>query len=353
MRASRELNPWGYCHLSPEHTSQAIIGLVSTIIPVFNRPEMVREAVESVLRQSYPLIEVIVVDDGSTDDTAEVVRVLVATHHGVVRYVRNDNSGPGPARETGRQLARGEFIQYLDSDDRLLPDKFTLQVAALRARPECGVAYGYTRLIDIDGNELQAPFKWTAEEREALFPGLLVDRWWCTHTPLYRRCVTDAVGAWSNLRYSQDWEYDARVAALGTRLVSCHAYVSEHRHHEASRQTGSGKWLSSSDRVRFFSALHAHACTAGVEPFAKEMRHFSRWVFRHARECGSRGEVDAAVRLLALARMTSEPGASDVAVFAWLVRVIGWRACTGLVDAARAWMGRRSGADTLRQSWMD
>jgi glycosyltransferase involved in cell wall biosynthesis len=328
-------------------------GLVSTIIPVYNRAELLQVAVDSVLAQTWRPIEVIISDDGSTDDTPEAAQALVAAHQGIVRYVRNDNRGPGPAREAGRQLASGEFIQYLDSDDRLLPDKFSLQIAVLRARPDCGVAFGYTRLIDGEGRELRAPYKWTEEDRERLFPGLLVDRWWCTHTPLYRRSVTDAVGAWSNLRYSQDWEYDARVGALGTRLVNCHACVSEHRHHEALRQTGSGSWLLPADRVRFFATLYGLAREARVPTSAPEMKHFSRWVFRHARECGLLGDIDAARKLLTLASEAAGTHARDIKGYTWLVRMVGWRTGARLEATARALMSRSKGANTLRQSWMD
>src|SRR5438128_9687032 len=106
-------------------------GLVSTIIPVHNRPTLLREAVASVLAQTYRPIEIIVVDDGSTDNTAREVNAL-AESHPEVRAIHRDNGGPGPARETGRRAAQGEFIQYLDSDALLLPTKFALQVVGVR-----------------------------------------------------------------------------------------------------------------------------------------------------------------------------------------------------------------------------
>src|SRR5437667_5508564 len=92
-------------------------GLVSTIIPVYNRTTLLREAVGSVLAQTYRPVEAILVDDGSTDDTPQTCRELAQKYPGEVRVVRGENRGPGLAREQGRQLARGEFIQYLDSDD--------------------------------------------------------------------------------------------------------------------------------------------------------------------------------------------------------------------------------------------
>ena len=106
-------------------------GLVSTIIPVHNRPALLREAVASVLAQTYRPIEIIIVDDGSTDETGTRSGGLGGSHS-EVRTIHRENGGPGAARETGRLAARGEFIQYLDSDDLLLPIKFELQVAGLR-----------------------------------------------------------------------------------------------------------------------------------------------------------------------------------------------------------------------------
>lgn len=277
---------------------------------------------------------------------------LYDAHPGVVRMVRNPNRGPGPAREAGRLLARGEFIQYLDSDDRLLPRKFEVQVTALRTHPECGIAYGRTRLIDMDGQVLASPFKWTGERRDALFPGLLVDRWWCTHTPLYRRALADAIGPWGDLRYSQDWEYDMRAGALDARLAYCDEDVSEHRHHSGVRQTGSGKWLVPTDRVRFFTALFGHARTAGVKLDAPEMRHFARWVFSHARECGRLGDAQAASALCRLALRASVGSRFDVRAFRAFAGDVGWQRAVRWSEAVRGTLGRKIGTDTHRQAWM-
>src|SRR5437588_4041721 len=100
--------------------------LVSTIIPVFNRPALLVEAVASVLAQSYRPIEIIIVDDGSTDATPEVADRLAKQRAGIVRVIHIANGGPGLAREAGRLAARGGYIQHLDSDDLLLPEKFAM-----------------------------------------------------------------------------------------------------------------------------------------------------------------------------------------------------------------------------------
>ena len=161
--------------------------LVTTIIPVYNRAGMIDAAVQSVLDQTYRPIEIILVDDGSTDNTLKELKRLEGKLPDIIRVAPRENGGPGLARETGRQLARGEFIQYLDSDDILLPKKFEVQVEALQAHPDCDIAYCRSSVINAAGQTLSKTCKWTGRKMEYLFPALLVDRWWNTHTPLYRK----------------------------------------------------------------------------------------------------------------------------------------------------------------------
>src|SRR6266566_2626754 len=104
-----------------------VSGLVSAVIPVHNRAGMLREACASVIAQTYRPLEIIIVDDGSTDDTADTAADLAQTNPQEIRVIHQSKTGAGLAREAGRRNARGEFIQYLDSDDLLLPRKFELQ----------------------------------------------------------------------------------------------------------------------------------------------------------------------------------------------------------------------------------
>jgi glycosyltransferase involved in cell wall biosynthesis len=108
--------------------------LVSVVIPAFNRERFVAEALESVVAQEYRPIEVIVVDDGSTDATAEVA----GTFSDVV-VIRQENRGPGAARNTGLARATGSFITFMDSDDVMSPRRLVAQVEHLRTHPnvEC------------------------------------------------------------------------------------------------------------------------------------------------------------------------------------------------------------------------
>ena len=152
-------------------------GVVTTIIPVYNRSGLLREAVKSVVAQTYPLKEIIVVDDGSTDDTPAVIGELSRRYPDIVRHVRIENGGPGVAREAGRVLARGEYLQYLDSDDLLYPGKFEIQVVQLQKSQDASIAYGKTCHIGVGAPlpDDPVPFKRTAERFEYLFPSLAMD----------------------------------------------------------------------------------------------------------------------------------------------------------------------------------
>jgi glycosyltransferase involved in cell wall biosynthesis len=309
--------------------------LVSTIIPVCNRAGMLREAVASVLDQTHRPIEVVIVDDGSTDDTVAMVAGLAQVHPGVVKSKRQDNAGPGAARETGRQLATGEFIQYLDSDDLLLPRKFEAQVAALRQHPDCGIAYGMTHHAGVGHPLGSVPFKRTGEVFEQLFPALLESRWWSTSTPLYRREVTDRVGPWLPLSNEEDWEYEARAARLGVRLVFCPEFVSVTRWHDQGRLYlgGTRDPRKLRDRAWAHELILAHAQAAGIGAEQPEMAHFARELFLLARHCGAARLAGESQRLFDLACSASTPERAqgwDFRLYGAAARLLGWRAVAWL-----------------------
>jgi glycosyltransferase involved in cell wall biosynthesis len=111
--------------------------LVSVIIPTFNRAAFVREAIDSVLAQDYPRIEVIVVDDGSSDHTSEVVRAFGAA----LRFIRQTHAGVSVARNRGVAASHGDLVAFLDSDDLWLPGKVAAQVVLFQQQPRAQVCY--------------------------------------------------------------------------------------------------------------------------------------------------------------------------------------------------------------------
>lgn len=333
---------------------QIMRDLVSTIIPVYNRAIFLSDAVLSVLNQTHRPIEIILVDDGSTDDTSEKIAELVAQHADTIRSLRIENSGPGGAREQGRLIARGEFIQYLDSDDLLWPDKFAVQVEALKRHHHCGVAYGKTRLVDGNGKEIVAPFKLSGQQMDQLFPALLVDRWWNTHTPLYRKSVCDEVGPWPMMRMGEDWLYDARVGALGTKLVFCDEFVSDHRQHQQARLTG-GTLTGSA--LRDFGVLLPEllrcAVEAGVQHDCAEMRHLSRWAFSISRQLGRIGESHLAEQCLQVACDADHEFTNRIEyrAFSSFAHFLGWRFSGYLFESLRSLRNTKTGASSMQQTW--
>ena len=109
--------------------------LVSVVIPVYDGAAFIAQTLDSVLRQSWPRLEVIVVDDGSTDETPERVRPF----RDRILYLRQENRGGGAARNAGVAASRGDYLAFLDQDDLWAPEKLERQLAVARAHPESGV----------------------------------------------------------------------------------------------------------------------------------------------------------------------------------------------------------------------
>jgi cellulose synthase/poly-beta-1,6-N-acetylglucosamine synthase-like glycosyltransferase len=336
--------------------SLACKNLVSVIIPVYNRPRLIVEAIDSVVCQTYRPIEIIVVNDGSTDETRVVLESLQESLQTSLKVIHVVNGGVGQAREHGRQAATGEFIQYLDSDDLLLPGKFKSQVAALEANADCGIAYGKTRLVSDDGTVIAAPFKRSGERFDYLFPLLLVDRWWNTLTPLYRRSVCDAIGPWSDMRMSEDWEYEARAAGLGVKLAFCDEFVADVREHNHGRLTGGGTPSTQvlKDTYRLLKCLLANARKASVPHGAPEWRHFSRWAFSVSRQFAVAGHAQEAKDCLEMSIQALPDGAQalDIRLFRSVAGLIGWQTTAQLGHLMTRLLQKRPGPATLKQSWM-
>jgi glycosyltransferase involved in cell wall biosynthesis len=181
-------------------------GLVSAIIPVYNGARYLADAIESVLAQSYRPVELIVVDDGSTDDSATVAR-----RFSDARLILQENRGVAAARNRGVAESRGEFIAFLDQDDRWTPDKLSLQVARLRANPALGYILAHQRVFLEPG---LAPPPWLREihlegDPVGFLPGTLV----------IRREVFDKVGEFNEaIRSASDTDWFFRAKTLGVAM---------------------------------------------------------------------------------------------------------------------------------------
>lgn len=217
-------------------------GWVSVIVPTYNRGHMIADALDSVRAQTYRPIELVIVDDGSTDNTRDVVKQYARQHaepgRFEIRPVRQDNRGTTAARNAGLRASTGEFIQHLDSDDRLLPDKLEKQVRALRADDAVDYVYGYARYEDESGRELKLVGR--PIRRDGTWVHVAVYHWQ-TCSPLYRRRVLAAIGPGDErVRCAEDLINPARIKVRGFRERFMDEPVSVWRVHGGERNVESG-----------------------------------------------------------------------------------------------------------------
>jgi glycosyltransferase involved in cell wall biosynthesis len=267
---------------------------VSIIVPTYNRSALLADLLESVINQYLRPIEVVVVDDGSTDDTAEIVQECftgITGDAGVLyRYERLDiSSGAPAARNRGCRLARGEAVMFVDSDDVLLPNGLSDLCERLAAHPEWGYVYGRVGLTDaalvpLAGvRDIGAPFRAGVPEDVAGYH-------WHTMGALYRRSCIDSVGLWNEeLTGSQDWEYQARVKLAGGQggfVDTCVGYWRQHDFGRVGADSFRPDYVHSAAKA--CCSIWKHSCHArkGTPLLAKRI---ARRLLRHALEWGAAG----------------------------------------------------------------
>ncbi len=217
--------------------------LISCIIPVYNGEPYLREAIDSILAQTCRPLEIIVVDDGSTDGTADVAGGYGAR----LVYVRQTNAGPAAARNRGVGLARGEFVAFLDADDLWHPEKLQRQMARFQARSELGYCVAHVQNFWIP--ELKEEAEKFRDHRIAKpLPGYV------TATLLARRSVFDTVGQFDpTLGHGDSTEWFLRAAEHGAVMELLPDVLLYRRLHQANRS----RFLASRSRDQFLGILKA------------------------------------------------------------------------------------------------
>ena len=219
-----------------EDTSSA--PLVSVIMPSYNTSRYIREAIDSVLMQDYPNKELIVIDDGSTDGTADLVR----SYENRLQLITQQNQGAAVARNAGLVAARGEYIAFIDSDDCWLPGKLSAQVHYLQAHPNIGIVFSrcQTWEPDLDGNFVMPCIQETESDQESdivpersgwLYNRLLFGSMLHTITVMARRTLIDQVGKFEpELKRGQDYDYWLRASRL-TEIYQLNRVMALYRLH--------------------------------------------------------------------------------------------------------------------------
>jgi glycosyltransferase involved in cell wall biosynthesis len=189
--------------------------LVSALIPTFNSERTLDEALESVMRQTIGNVEVIVVDDGSSDGTIEVARRFEARHPGRVICLQQNHAGPYVARNLAAQRARGRYVAFLDSDDAWLPDKLARQIRVMEASADVVLCHTGVLVVDASGEVVDTvPIDPRYQGR--CFPTLLVVNRLATSSVVMRRDVFQRLGGFDEAFPARgDWELWTRAARCG------------------------------------------------------------------------------------------------------------------------------------------
>lgn len=203
---------------------------VSVIIPTYNCDRYIIQAVESVLQQQDCSYEVIVIDDGSTDNTKEALKPL----SNFIRYIYQENQGVAAARNHGIAVANGELIAFLDADDYFLPGKIAAQAAIFAKRPDLGIVHSGWQRVDSQGNKLMDVRPWES------VPQLDLENWlrWKPVLPsamMFRREWLEYVGGFDpRFPPAEDTDLVFRLALKGCQSAWLRQIVVCYRQHEQS-----------------------------------------------------------------------------------------------------------------------
>jgi glycosyltransferase involved in cell wall biosynthesis len=268
--------------------------LVSVILPTFNREAYLREAVQSVLNQTYSNWELIVIDDGSTDGSRAYLRTV--TDHRVRVIKRKHCGNPARLRNAGIAEASGEWVAFLDSDDVWSPEKIEAQVRDLRAHPDCRWSYTYVKRIDQRGAEIPLPphRRGTPASGWILTKLLTLEAIVTTPAVMVAKDLLARVGGFDeSFVFCEEYELWSRLARVSEVSVVPVPLVSVRSHaasYSAGRPEVSGYW------VRLYEKVMATTDARDISRLCKRQR--AAELVRLANGYRSRGEYRRALDVL-------------------------------------------------------
>jgi hypothetical protein len=210
---------------------------VSIVIPVHNRTYLLQQTLASCLIQTYRDFEVIVVDDGSTEDIAKIVEGTNRSLDGSkpVRYIRQPHLGANAARNRGVQEAAGQFIQFVDSDDLLHPNKIEILRNVLVGAAHIDMVFGLDQYFCVRPGDMSGLWN-TPDISNHLGRFVWDDPVWQTGSPLWRRSALDHIGPWNESLFCwQDWEFHIRALCRGIQYVHVPIILQYVRDHQNMR----------------------------------------------------------------------------------------------------------------------
>jgi glycosyltransferase involved in cell wall biosynthesis len=248
---------------------------VSVIIPTYNGSRYLLGAVKSVLDQNYPDMEIIVVDDGSTEDICSVLDPFLDR----IIYLRQDNAGVGAARNMGIRKAKGKYVAFLDDDDLWLPGNIKSLVQLLDNDHQCALAYSYPTLIDENGEEI-------SNERPSRMPSgdvylelLRKNRINTASVTMLRRSILEEVGYFNTDIISEDWDLWLRIARK-YRVLFCDKMIVCYRIRSNSLSKKYDRMLDG--HVSVVKSALAHQGNIIGQNCKKRIRQAAKWNLNEA-----------------------------------------------------------------------
>jgi len=292
--------------------------VVSVVTPAYNAARYLPETVGSVLAQTFADLELLVVDDGSTDDTLTVARRLAA-HDERVHVIATPNGGPAAARNAALHIARGEFIALLDSDDVFCPQYLEKQIAVLTANPDASIVTG-NAVNRGGGVHFDGKLYWpeTAGLRRLTALDVISQENAVCILTVFRRRVYDTVGGFNpGFTGNEDYEFWLRAALAGFRIVRNHEPLAVYRRHSGSLSSDEPRMIRGVMNVlRHIDSL--------LDELPEEREALRRQIQRFTRELpradlrASLQRRDAAAAARVLETIAAERGGWLLAAFARL-----------------------------------
>jgi glycosyltransferase involved in cell wall biosynthesis len=251
--------------------SPAFAELVSVVIPCFEQAQYLGEAIESVLAQSYPHLEVVVVDDGSTDNASQI-----AARYAGVRCIREQNSGVAEARNAGIRGTNGDFLVFLDADDRLLPEAIEAGVRMLDEHPQCAAAVGAYRRTTHDGRRLDTHSQPAVDHDQ--YAQLMRENWaGFPARAIYRRSLLEHVRRFDpRINAAADFAFNLAVAREFP-LCSHETVVAEHREHGRNISANAGRMLVETLAAMRDQRSHVRGDPELRRAYSEGMRNWKRY----------------------------------------------------------------------------
>jgi glycosyltransferase involved in cell wall biosynthesis len=250
---------------------------ISVIIPTYNRGNLLIQALDSVFAQTYRPIELVVIDDGSTDTTEQQLsywRDKISTDTGFVFiYHRQDNLGAPAARNKGIEISSGEYIQFFDSDDLLLPEKLNKQVSFMIENPEIDFVYSRAQIFN---NIIGDTNLYVGNKKSMTLGGHAGAHPLKTDLGLYKRKVIETIGLWDeSIKIWQEREYNLRLFTFGFKLAFVPEVLTYYRVHEEERIS------NNLNDIRYFHSLKKLKMTAESGLSSKSLNVFYQSLTSH------------------------------------------------------------------------